>query len=314
MASKEDKYDGVLLGIAQQEGGIEQILDVFFGFLRRKTDFFVGNVAGQARDIVLKKFADNEAIAHKQKKEKELESAAAAPKNEPVKPSIQEITDEEAEALTRAQAPKPARTATTAPKSEIDTEEEDADMKGKLKPNAGNGCNLDNYSWTQTLGDLELRVPLTGPVTKKDLIVQYTKQTIKVGVRGQAPAVQGELHAAIHPDESTWLLEDGRTIVITIDKVDKMKWWPRLVTSDPEINTKKVQPENSKLSDLDGETRSMVEKMMYDQRQKEVHSMLSREAITKLGVCFVFRFVALGLMRLFRWACPPRKNNRSRTC
>ena len=58
--------------------------------------------------------------------------------------------------------------------------------------------------------------------------------------------------------------EDQNTISILLTKHDQMDWWKSLVKGDPEIDTQKVEPENSKLSDLDSETRQTVEKMMVN--------------------------------------------------
>lgn len=41
-------------------------------------------------------------------------------------------------------------------KPHVVVDEDDPLEKGKLMPNSGNGCDLDKYSWTQTLQEIEV--------------------------------------------------------------------------------------------------------------------------------------------------------------
>lgn len=41
-------------------------------------------------------------------------------------------------------------------------------------------------------------------------------------------------------------------LTIELTKSDTQRWWPHVLTHHPKIDTTKLTPENSKLSDLDG--------------------------------------------------------------
>ncbi|XP_055333148.1 nuclear migration protein nudC-like [Paramacrobiotus metropolitanus] len=298
---KSAQFDGMLFAMAQQHpGGVPELLDTIFGFLARKTDFYTGGGPGAAEKLVLGAFRKHEKSAvgvkeaaqkdretrqkkqeEKKAKEREQDAKTAMQANEP---RIQELTDEEAEKLQKeidAEKNKPSGTPVSpvandqakgdATKTE---EEEDEDAKGKVPPNAANGCDLPNYRWGQSLSEIELDVPLkVAPnlrLKSSDIVVVFEQQHLRVGVKGQTPIIDGDLPHRVKVEECTWFLEGKSGIHLTLEKINKMEWWDQLVTSDPLINTKKVSPEPSKLGDLDADTRPFVEKMMYDQRQKEL--------------------------------------------
>jgi len=128
------------------------------------------------------------------------------------------------------------------------------------------------YKWDQTIKDLDITITIDAKYKGKDLDIKISRNALKAGIKGQEPFIDGELPHAIRVDESTWTLTSTgsqKEIAIHLDKVNQMEWWAHVVTTAPKIDTSKIQPENSKLGDLDGETRGMVEKMMFDQRMKE---------------------------------------------
>jgi len=283
----DDRFDGMLMNLAQQVGGIEPLFDSFFGFLRRKTDFYTGAASSTtAQETVLKAFKKNmeradedsrEKLAKEKKRkaeEEERRQRLAAEKAKQAKQEesrFEELTEEEA-AQVKAQAAGAAAPA-AAPAQSDAKEGEGEEDEGKGAIPVDNGGTCDNYRWTQTLQDLQVVVPVPKGTKAKFIDVQILKKKLKVGVKGSAALIDGELHQSIKIEDSTWSVEDNATddnrlITVTLTKVNQMEWWKSVVVGDPEINTQKVEPENSKLSDLDGETRQTVEKMMFDQRAK----------------------------------------------
>lgn len=307
--SGEDRFDGLFLNVAQQAQGIEPLLDHFFGFLRRKTDFFNGADNATVEDLVMKtvrkhsalsaKDRQNKAVmrekeekrkqarlekkkqdelALKQKQESEkatamanMAKAAVKAAPEPDDEGVMELNDDgtfDTSSSSSSSAPatkEPSLSDSTAAEGNKDEEEED-----NTPAPLGNGGSTDVYTWTQTLSELNVVIDLPRGISTKQFTVDIKNRKLKVYMKAtpDKPLVDGDFFNRVIVDDCCWTLEDGHELCISLAKENKMEWWKCVIKGDAEINTQKVQPENSKLNDLDGETRQTVEKMMYDQRQK----------------------------------------------
>ena len=304
MSKEDDRFDNLFLTVAQNAQGIEPLLDHLFSFLRRKTDFFTGASEEAIEELVLKvirkhgalkakEAADKAAAKDKEDKRKAADkkkkeaatAAAAAPADGVIELSSEGVFDATTTTATAvATTPAPAAAARATDPDAFPSEDgadgkddKDGAEEDKTPPPLGNGGSTDKYTWTQTLSEVSVVIPLPPGTKTKMLDVDIRNTRFKVNIMGSAlPLVEGEFHKRVIVDDSLWTLEDG-DLVVTLQKDNKMEWWKCILVGDPEINTQKVQPENSKLADLDSETRQTVEKMMFDQRQKAAGKPTSDE-------------------------------------
>ena len=281
---------------APGETPIATLLDAFFAFLDEKTDFFVdAERAGTAVREALGKTTRGRAAAKAAKAATTATATASdddaarlkAERDAAKARAMEEAERQRVEALRArtlemqmekskgklTEVTEDAEAAATATTTTNDAEEEDphALAPGTMMPNKGNGGEAEKYVWTQTLDDLEVRVAVPPGTKSKEIECAFAKNrfSFKLKTASGEPRIEGEFYAAITPDECYWTLEDNAYVSCFLQKAKTgAEWWPHVLVDDPKIDTKKVEPENSRLDDLDGETRSTVEKMMYDQRQK----------------------------------------------
>ncbi|KAB5531630.1 hypothetical protein DKX38_018300 [Salix brachista] len=217
-----------------------RIVETVIDFVAKESNFLEKDTAEKEILDVVKRTVEEK------KRKKAEEEAKVKGENKRLKKEEEKVTEEKIE------------------------EREDKEESAKRVPNKGNGLDLEKYSWTQTLQEVTIQVPVPSGTKSRFVVCDVKKNHLKVGLKGLPPIIEGELYKPVKVDDCYWSIEDQNTISILLTKHDQMDWWESLVKGDPKIDTQKVEPENSKLSDLDGETRQTVEKMMFDQRQKSM--------------------------------------------
>ncbi|XP_058095928.1 protein BOBBER 1-like [Magnolia sinica] len=257
-------YDDVLKPILDRQtplGFLEATMD----FLRRESNLFDDEAVEKKISAIVSKLRERGAEERRRKKkaeEKALDDGVKAEKR------LKDADSMEVDSVGKEDIPKETTT------------EKSTEANGKENvrtPNSGNGLDLDKYSWTQTLQETTVNVPVPRGTKSRFITCEIKKNHLKVGLKGQPPIIDGELFQPVKADDCFWSIEDEKYISILLTKQNQMEWWKCLIKGDPEIDTQKVEPENSKLSDLDPETRQTVEKMMFDQRQKAMGLLTSDE-------------------------------------
>jgi len=287
MAAPDERFDSMLLGMAQTCGGIEPILHTFLAFLARRTDFFhiqdesnrnTGFPPGVAKQMLLKHFNHFEGMSLKAKQGAADAAAAkqAAQDAADVKPPPEDVTDTYDAAAAESepepdQQPEPA--VVSAPKAKAN-----ASVSAPISSACTyNGAVTDKYTWSQTLYETTVEVPVPAGIKGKDIKVDFSKKQLEVTVKGQEPIIKGELGGAVKYDDCTWIKE-GTVVQVTLVK-EIETWWKSVVVGDPEIDTQKVDSVRN-ISEYDDETQAGIQKVMFDQDQKR-KGLPSSEELTQ---------------------------------
>ncbi|XP_043921692.1 nudC domain-containing protein 1 [Protopterus annectens] len=94
-----------------------------------------------------------------------------------------------------------------------------------------NETNDPIYYWQQTSDDVTVTVRLPEGIAKEDIMFELTPGHIRVGLKGQLSLMEGQLHASVDHESSTWILKDGKSIEISLLKKDD-SMWPELIPGD----------------------------------------------------------------------------------
>nr|XP_057915932.1 nudC domain-containing protein 3 [Doryrhamphus excisus] len=296
-----EMYDNALLGILQHVGNIQDFLQVYFGFLYRKTDFYrllsspsdkMGFPPGVAEKMVVKTYKLFEKVAeHNRELQRRQEETRSVP---PVAQELEVTSETQQASLTEASSssdPVPEPEPRPGPLTQGDqaAASDTADPQ-TLQPDSEsyNGAVREKYKWSQDYTDVEVRVSVPKSVVKgRQVSVTLHSDSVRVCVRAgpqEETLMEGQLTHKINTENSMWSLEPGNCVVLSLNKTSEV-WWTAVLKGEEEIDVNQINRERS-MATVDEDEHAVLDRLTFDYHQKlqgkpQSHEMKVHEMLKK---------------------------------
>ncbi|KAL0488299.1 hypothetical protein AKO1_015472 [Acrasis kona] len=169
---------------------------------------------------------------------------------------------------------------------EIDEEKRKQRKKEKnLQIPVQGGGKGPNYSWTQEIGTVMITVPVPEGTKGKMVDIKFEKTHLTVILKSdpQNPLIKGDLFADVKVGDCYWQIEDQKEVLLHLQKNSGI-WWRSPIKGHPEVDTDVIEPPQVSMSELGGEMRESVEKMLWDQNAKATGGMTTEDRMREANI------------------------------
>mmetsp|Transcript_83240 Transcript_83240/g.165265 ORF Transcript_83240/g.165265 Transcript_83240/m.165265 type:complete len:244 (-) Transcript_83240:40-771(-) len=226
----DGRFDDLLLGMAQKHKGIEDLLYSFMSFFERRTDLFhlkegdetKGFEEGKSEEMLRKHFSTFQAryLSRAQPHLLVQQSGLQEPMSSGHCKSSERLQDSDGSS---GGAPASTGEAPEQPSQELPMGMNASPLDGgdpglweKQRRNA------EGFNWTQSVSEVTAEIDVE-KCNASDIKVTFAPKKICVKRKGEV-IIEGRLHDKISCEDSTWHLDSGKQIVLSLEKIRPMFW------------------------------------------------------------------------------------------